>query len=513
VPRLDLNAVTLEAAGAERPLLGGVSLAVEAGEIVAVIGASGAGKSTLLEAAAGLRAPSAGACRVDGSVAIAFQSPERLFFEPLVAEEIGFALRQRGLADAERRARATETLARVGLDGAYLDRHPLALSGGEQRLVALASVLVAKPALLILDEPTAGLAPGRVREVIALLVALRSRGTAVLVATHEMETFAPVADRVVALHRGSIVATGRPAEVFAPSRALQLVGLGVPVPIEAEVAARLAGDTPTAPTETIEGPPPRAAAERPGRIPLPSVGAGMLGGVLIALSFFLAAPLPLLAATALAVLILGHLGGVEVRRLGRMLLPVAILGVLAAGAHLVTNAEGVTLLAAGPVTVTSGGMEAGARTWLRLAGPVLVALSLAGARPPAEVARELRALLERLPLARRMAAGTGLAVLLVARLAPLARDEVRRIERAQWARGGAHGRGGILGRARLLVSIAVPAIIGTLLRAQRLALALELRGWSAAVPGARGGSVVRRADAAWLAAAGGILVATVLAAG
>jgi energy-coupling factor transporter ATP-binding protein EcfA2/energy-coupling factor transporter transmembrane protein EcfT len=204
----------------------GVSLEVRSGEVVAVVGPNGAGKSTLLRALAGLvpladgsvglrplgsRAACPGPNGV-GQVGLVFQNPELGFLAESVFDEVAFGLRTRGWSADRVRAATEATLGRFGLADLALE-NPFRLSAGQQRRLSLAAAVVERPSVLALDEPTAGLdADGR-RSVVALIRALARDGTAVIVATHDGDLVAEVADRVVAIRDGEIVAD-RPVEAF-----------------------------------------------------------------------------------------------------------------------------------------------------------------------------------------------------------------------------------------------------------------------------------------------------------
>jgi energy-coupling factor transport system ATP-binding protein len=202
----------LEVRGEEgEPLLRDVSLRVARGERVHVAGRNGAGKSTLLRAAAGFASPARGTVRVGGDaparaplgrIGFLFQSPERNLFERSVREEVGFTLRRLGAPAAEREARVDELLARLDL-APLADRSPLRLSFGEQHRVALAALLAPRPALLLLDEPFAGLdLPARARLLEVIAHEQEGRPAAVVVASHDPLPVAGFAERELRLGRG-----------------------------------------------------------------------------------------------------------------------------------------------------------------------------------------------------------------------------------------------------------------------------------------------------------------------
>lgn len=192
-------------------LLRGLSLRIARGERVYVGGRNGAGKSTLLRAAAGFLAPARGRLRVGGvaperaplgRIGFLFQSPERNLFERSVREEVGFTLRRLGMPAAARDARVDELLDRLDL-APLADRSPLRISFGEQHRVALAALLAPRPALLLLDEPFAGLDLPARAQLLELVAREQERWPgAVVVASHDPLPVAGFAERELRLERG-----------------------------------------------------------------------------------------------------------------------------------------------------------------------------------------------------------------------------------------------------------------------------------------------------------------------
>lgn len=243
--------------------LKGVSLSVEPGEVLGVLGGTGSGKSTLVQHLNLLLEPTSGRVLVDGTdaralskaglrrrVGLVFQFPESALFAPTVAEDVAFAPRRMGLSEEEVGRRVEGVLKMLGV--AHLaGRGPGTLSGGEARRVALAGVLAMGPEVLVLDEPTAGLDPVSRGELLGLVRSLRDAGTTVVLVSHDLDEVAEVADRVCVLEGGRVKALGTPAEVFygdpeglAPATVqsvaplLELLpGLGRPVTFDETVAA------------------------------------------------------------------------------------------------------------------------------------------------------------------------------------------------------------------------------------------------------------------------------------
>lgn len=241
--------------GQPAAVLRGVSLRVPAGQALAIMGATSSGKTTLALLLAGLApemtggalsgrivvagqdAASTPAARLSHTVGLVFQEPEHQLFNMTVAEEVAFGLEGQGMAPQQIGQRVAWALDRVGLAGLE-QRAPWQLSGGQQKRLAIASILAMQPPILVLDEPMAGLDPAGRREVAALLSDLKqTTGATVVVLEKEAEFVARWAERVVVLADGQIALDDEPDAVF--RQADRLHALGVPVPQMAELAAQL----------------------------------------------------------------------------------------------------------------------------------------------------------------------------------------------------------------------------------------------------------------------------------
>ncbi|QSG12100.1 Energy-coupling factor transporter ATP-binding protein EcfA2 [Halapricum desulfuricans] len=220
-----------------------VSFAVFEDETVGLIGANGAGKSTLMEHLNGLLEVQAGELRVAGElitdenvelarqeVGFVFQDADAQIVAPTVLDDVMFGPLNYGASRDEARERAHEALER--LDAEHLvDRVPHHLSGGEKRLVAIAGVLAMDPSVIVMDEPLAGLDPARERRVREVIEELQADGISLVVATHDVDFAAAVADRLVAMTDGDIVGDGPPDDLFYDDALLQRANLEPPTAV------------------------------------------------------------------------------------------------------------------------------------------------------------------------------------------------------------------------------------------------------------------------------------------
>ena len=222
-----------------------VSLTIEDGEFIAVVGHTGSGKSTLVQHLNGLLKPTGGQILIDGEdlnapgadrrrirqkVGLVFQYPEYQLFEETVAKDIAFGPKNLGLSAEEIDARGRRAMAHVHLDyDKYAQRSPFELSGGQMRRVAIAGVLAMEPKVLILDEPTAGLDPRGRDRILGMVQELHAKGgTTVIMVSHSMDDVARLATRLVVMSKGELVATGTPREIFRQVDMMESIGLGVP---------------------------------------------------------------------------------------------------------------------------------------------------------------------------------------------------------------------------------------------------------------------------------------------
>ena len=226
---------------AEDSAVKGVSLEVEKGEFLAILGRNGSGKSTLAKLLNALILPTDGAISVDGisptdedsryeirtRCGMVFQNPDNHIVSTIVEEDCAFGLENMGVAPQEIRRRVDEALARVGM-AEYALSSPHMLSGGQEQRVAIAGVVAMRPKIIVFDESTAMLDPVGRRDVFSLARKLnREEGITIVWITHFMEE-AVQADRVAVMDAGRLVMQGAPREVFSHEAEIRAMGLDVP---------------------------------------------------------------------------------------------------------------------------------------------------------------------------------------------------------------------------------------------------------------------------------------------
>ncbi len=257
----------------EKAALSNVSLTIEKGEFIGIIGHTGSGKSTLIQHLNGLLHPTVGRVTVDGvdlagkskealakrhSVGMVFQYPEHQLFEETVAKDIAFGPHNQGYDEEEIKKRVKSAMKFAGIDyEMFAERSPFRLSGGQQRRVAIAGVIAMHPDFLILDEPSAGLDPVGRREIFSRIRSWYEKGVfSVILVSHNMDDIARLATRLLVMHEGRIILDGNPMDIFLHHRKelqdcgvdappltqtlLYLKEKGIPVPEDAKTAKEAA---------------------------------------------------------------------------------------------------------------------------------------------------------------------------------------------------------------------------------------------------------------------------------
>ena len=229
----------------EKKALDNVSLEIEDGEFLAVIGHTGSGKSTLIQHLNGLLKPASGKIYVDGTditdkdtklvdirkkVGLVFQYPEYQLFEETIAKDIAYGPSNLGLNEDEILKRVKKSMEMVGLNyEEYKDISPFELSGGQKRRVAIAGVIAMEPKVLILEEPTAGLDPAGRDDILEQIKLLHEKyNMTIILVSHSMEDVGKLAEKIIVMNDGHVELQGKPKDVFKEIDTLEKIGLAVP---------------------------------------------------------------------------------------------------------------------------------------------------------------------------------------------------------------------------------------------------------------------------------------------
>ena len=228
----------------EKTAVNNLSLSIEKGEFIGIMGHTGSGKSTLIQMLNGLMKPTSGQVLLDGEdiwvnpkdirkirfkVGMVFQYPEYQLFEETVAKDIAFGPTNMGKSGAELEKAVNDAARFTGLKDELLEKSPFDLSGGEKRRAAIAGVIAMNPEVLVLDEPTAGLDPmGRDVLLSQIVQYHKERKNTVILVSHSMEDIARVADKIIVMNKSNLVMFDKTKEVFSKGRELEKIGLRVP---------------------------------------------------------------------------------------------------------------------------------------------------------------------------------------------------------------------------------------------------------------------------------------------
>lgn len=462
-PLVSIEHLSYTYPGASAPAITDLSLTIGHGETVAIMGPNGAGKSTLAKILCALAKPNAGTVTVDGipvhcakrkqrarvhaTVGYIMQHPERQLFAATVAEDIAYGPRNQGLSDQEAMQRAEQTMRLLHIEH-LADRSPFALSGGQQRLVAIAGVLACRPKLIIMDEPAAGLDDAARHRLHGVIRHLHDRGVAVMLITHDADEARALADRIVHIPASADVGTDTGTDTDAE-----------------DTDGDTRRDAPARPADRVSDSPigcldPRA------KLPV---------FLLVMMCAFAISNIHQLAVGACAVAGVLAASHIDVRRLWRSIRVFLVLFVLMGLANVLFVRTGTVLATIGSIPITNDGLAISALYICRFAMVIVLGSVFLATTTPTAITDAVDSLFS--PL-RRFGVHTqeiALVFSLALRFMPTLASETHAIMDAQSARGGSIETGSPLSRVRALAAIIVPVFAGALRHADNLSLALDAR--------------------------------------
>ncbi len=466
-PIIRVSHLTYRYPSAKRAVIDDLSFTIARGETVALMGVNGSGKSTLVRMLCALATPTAGSIEVAGvpvastgkrgrnarpksanrkqlaqlrrHVGYVMQHPEHQLFADTVAEDVAYGPRNQGLAETEVADRMRESLELLHI-GHLADRSPFDLSGGQQRLAAIAGVLACNPDVLIMDEPTASLDAQAKERIHELLRTLKSRGVTVLIITHDREEAEQIADRVVRM------------PIVAPASG---------GPVTATVTA-------TEPAVSSNGPAHSVIHRLDPRVKM----VGFLAAMFTMFAVNTPTQLALGIAITLAVIAAARLNPLRVLE---SIHPILVLLVLMGVVNLFVVRTGTPVVALGPLSITDQGVTIAVLYACRFALVIILGAVFLTTTTPTAMTDAFATLISPLNHLGIHAQEIALVMSLALRFIPTLTDETRAIVDAQSARGGSIETGSLAQRIKAMSAIIVPIFAGTLRHADNLSLALDAR--------------------------------------
>lgn len=465
---------------ARTPAVADVSLEAHRGEIIAIVGRNGSGKSTLARLICALAQPQQGSITVNGinpygargrrgtklrkdfrrSVGYVMQHPERQLFADTVGDDVAYGPRNMGCSVEQTQHRVEQTLDFLGI-APYAQRSPFALSGGQQRLAAIAGVIATRPSLLVLDEPTAGLDTHARSRMYTLIAQLKAQGTTIIMTTHSHDEAALLADKVALLHHGTLLMFGHPDEVL--SRYDRITDEALTHQSD-KVAASTFDPSSRSPiakqSSFIHQLDPR----------IKIVSALMM--MFTAFAIHNVWQLGLAAIITAGIIALSRLGIRHVLQTVKLLLAMfVVMGVL----NLLVMRDGTPLIHWGILLITDEGVMSAVLYTCRFALVVMLGAVVMQTTTPTQMTDAFESLLSPLKRWGFHIQELALVMSLALRFIPTLTREARQIVDAQAARGGSVETGGPVQRVKALAAIVVPVFAGALRHADNVSLALDAR--------------------------------------
>ncbi|MBT1171689.1 energy-coupling factor transporter ATPase [Bifidobacterium sp. SO4] len=510
-PAIRVSHLTYRYAGGEQPVIDDLSFSIQQGETIALMGSNGSGKSTLVRLLCALAKPDSGSIEVAGipvarpkpanrrqlaelrrHVGYVMQHPEHQLFAETVAEDVAYGPRNQGLGEAEVNERVHEALSMLHIEH-LADRSPFDLSGGQQRLAAIAGVVACRPDVLIMDEPTASLDVHAKARIHELLQTLRKRGVTMLIITHDRAEAEALADHVVRMPAAA--ETSQQDRTRSASTPMDATPVAPVVPAApANIPRTAMGDSPTArstggrksdfsdiaASEDTAKQPTSAASGNSGRdrrSPIhrldPRVKmVGFLAAMFTMFAVNTPVQLALGIALTLAVMAAARLNPI---RVFAAIHPLLALLALMSLCNLVVVRTGTPLLAWGPLSITDDGATIAVLYTCRFALVIIMGAMFLMTTTPTAMTDAFEALLRPFSRFGLHTQEIALVMSLALRFIPTLTGETRAIVDAQAARGGSIETGSLAQRVKAMSAIIVPVFAGTLRHADNLSLALDAR--------------------------------------
>ncbi|MCI1635567.1 energy-coupling factor transporter ATPase [Bifidobacterium sp.] len=487
---IDVRDVSFRFSDGDHDALTDVSFQAKQGEVIAIVGHNGSGKSTLSRILCALVKPSSGLVDVCGirlsgngtsakrqslralrhKVGYVMQHPERQLFADTVRDDVAYGPKNLGYSKQEVQQRVDEAMQFLGI-AVLADRSPFELSGGQQRLCAIAGVIACTPDVLVMDEPTANLDTEARTRMNDLIAKLSSRGVTVIMTTHSLNDALKLADRSLWLEEGQVKAFGPSKEVLGSYRHV----------MSEAATSRSSSDRQLAEGDQQQHSNNRAFCERSDAQIQSSLlskmdpRAKMLGCLAMMLTaFFITTPyqLALGAAMTLVITAASRIPPLRILHSVRVFLAMfVIMGLL----NLFVVHTGTVLIQWGPLLLSTGGIWSAVLYTCRFALVIILGAVVMQTTTPTQMTDAFESLLKPLQIFGIHTHEVSLVMSLALRFIPILTKETSSVIDAQSARGGSVESGGVLQRIRAITAIIVPVFAGTLRHADNLGLALDAR--------------------------------------
>lgn len=466
-----------------------LDLSLEEGKTLAVLGPNGSGKSTLARLICALVSPKEGDLSVAGitlagegaatsrrvakerlrmlrhRVGYVMQKPEHQLFAETVAQDVAYGPRNLGFDKEDVTRRVNRALSMLGL-GDLSDRSPFDLSGGQQRLVAIAGVLASSPRILVLDEVTASLDARAAQTIVTMLEGLHQQGVTVILITHDEEEVCRLADQAILMDRGHLVSRGGVDEVLRDYRGLQTQG----APMESE-------ETTVPADSALSATGGENQVGRPSLVERLDPRAKMVCFLMLMVTSFCIGTGPQLilgALTTVAIILAARISPLKLlKSVSGLLALMAVVALL----NLLVTREGTILARWGPLIVTDQGLRTALVYSCRFGLVLLLGALLLMTTTPTRMTDAFESLLSPLSRLGIHTSEISLVLSLALRFIPTLVGEMQAIREAQAARGGSVESGNLSSRTRAMVSIVVPVFAAALRHADNLGQALDARAY------------------------------------